>query len=150
MTREVPLRDDTPAYALLLEAAHETYARLDGSRTIRIHDQIEQFLCNPSPDAALEDPQKFPDPLRQLKDRNAKLRGLGVHCHGDNYDLLIVQVLYDRDNQDKYTLRSDRFASRGERYRDQYHDIDHETLQPKIEEWAAASDKSVFRSEVVC
>lgn len=101
--RTVELRSDSSRYVLFLENPTKIYEqRLEGSVRQRVDAQVNKFLEEASPESAFQDAQKFPSPLRQLKDRGGKARALGTWCQGDAFDLFVVQILYDKDDENLF------------------------------------------------
>ena len=141
----VELRSDTSRYVLFLENPTKIYEqRLEGSIRQRVDSQVNKFLTEVTPESALQDAQKFPTPLRQLKDRGGKARALGTWCKGEGVDLFVVQILYDKDDEDTYLPKKHVFAERGEGYKDRFEAMSHEELQMKVQEWISKTDLLVF------
>lgn len=143
--RTVELRSDTSRYVLFLENPTNIYEqRLEGSIRQRVDAQVNKFLTEVTPESALQDAQKFPSPLRQLKDRGGKARALGTWCRGDGFDLFVIQILYDKDDEDSYLPKKHVFAKRGEEYKERFEAIPHGELQEKVQEWSSRTDLLVF------
>lgn len=143
--RTVELRSDTSRYVLFLETPTKIYEqRLEGSIRQRVDAQANKFLTEVTPESALQDAQKFPSPLRQLKDRGGKARALGTWCKGDGFDLFVIQILYDKDDEDSYLPKKHVFAKRGEEYKERFGAISHEELQAKVQEWNSRTDLLTF------
>lgn len=143
--RTVELRSGTSRYVLFLENPTKMYeTRLDGSVRQRVDTQVNQFLTEVSPESAFQDRRKFPPPLRQLKDRGGKARALGTWCKGDGFDLFVVQILYDKDDEGSYLPKKHVFAERGEEYKGRFEAMSCEELQEKAREWRSRSDLLVF------
>lgn len=142
MTPEfVPLRDETDRYALLLERATTLYREeFEGRQRSAVDTQLNQFLTGTTPESALEKDRKFPTPLRQIKDRNKKIRGLGTWCQGEAYDLFIVQVLYHKDDEDDVTPYKHRFSGRGSSLKDKFDGETREVIAAKADEWRERDD----------
>jgi hypothetical protein len=142
--RSVELRD-TSRYVLLLESPTKVYqTRIEGSIRNRVDAQIRTFLTEASPESGLQDAQKFPSPLRQLKDRGGKARALGTWCKGDGFDLFVVQILYDKDDEGSYLPKKHVFAERGTDYVERFETLSHETMQQKIGDWTDNEDLLIF------
>lgn len=143
--RTVELRSDTSRYVLFLENPTKMYEnRLEGSIQRRVDTQVSQFLTEVTPESALQDVQKFPSPLRQLKDRGGKVRALGTWCQGDGFDLFVIQILYDKDDEDSYLPKKHIFAEQGEEYQERFETMSHEELQAKVQEWNSRPDLLVL------
>lgn len=143
--RTVELRSGTSRYVLFLENPTKIYEqRLQGSIRQRVDAQVNKFLTEVTPESALQDAQKFPSPLRQLKDRGGKARALGTWCKGDGFDLFIIQILYDKDDEDTYLPKKHVFAERGKEYKERFEAMSHEELQAKTQEWNSRTDLLVF------
>lgn len=143
--RTVELRSGTSRYVLFLENPTKIYEqRLQGSIRQRVDAQVNKFLTEVTPESALQDAQKFPSPLRQLKDRGGKARALGTWCKGDGFDLFIIQILYDKDDEDTYLPKKHVFAKQGKEYKERFEAMSHEELQAKTQEWNSRTDLLVF------
>lgn len=143
--RTVELRADTSRYVLFLENPTKVYQqRLEGSVRQRIDAQVNKFLTEVTPESAPQDVGKFPTPLRQLKDRGGKARALRTWCKGDGFDLFVIQILYDKDDEDLYLPKKYVFADRGEEYQERFETMTHEELQAKTQEWESRTDLVVF------
>lgn len=130
---------------LFLENPTKIYEqRLEGSIRQRVNAQVNKFLTEVTPESALQDAQKFPSPLRQLKDRGGKARALGTWCKGDGFDLFVIQILYDKDNEDSYLPKKHVFAEQGKEYKERFEEVSHEELQAKVQEWDFRTDLLVF------
>lgn len=143
--RTVELRSSTSRYVLFLENPTKIYEqRLEGSIRQRVDSQVNKFLTEVTPESALQDAQKFPSPLRQLKDRGGKARALGVWCKGDGFDLFVIQILYDKDDEDTYLPKKHVFSERGDEYKERFEAMSHEELQAKVQEWNSRTGLLVF------
>jgi hypothetical protein len=141
----VELREDTERFVLLLENPTRVYReQIEGRIENRVETQIDQFLHEVTPESALESVDKFAPPLRQLKDRGAKVRALGVWCRGDGYDLFVVQALFDKDDEGTIYSWIDEFRTRGKNLDDRFSDADHGEILEKIESWRDRNDLLVF------
>jgi hypothetical protein len=141
MSRRVEIRDSTDRYVLFLEAPTETYRQqFDGQVQQRVDQQLEKFLTESSPEAGLKDKDKFPHPVRQLKDRGSNLRAFGIWCQGSDYDLFIIQKFYDRENDDPVMQRKYIFAEEGENYQQKFSDLEHDEIVAKVDEWRDRED----------
>jgi len=137
----IPLRDDTDRYALILERAARVYREdFEGRQQNAVDAQLNQFLTDPSPESSLEEVRKFPTPLRQIKDRNKKVRGLGTWCSGTGYDLFILQVIYHKDDEDDVTPYKHQFAGRGSSLQDKFSEETREVIAAKADEWRERDD----------
>ena len=143
--RAVELRTDVPRYVLFLENPTKTYRNeIEGSIQQRIRSQIGQFITEATPESALQPLSKFPEPLRQLKDRGGKIRALGTWCKTDSYDLIVVQILYDKADENDYLPYKYEFANRGTEHQERFEDVDESSFGEKIEEWKGRPDLKVF------
>lgn len=110
--RAFPLRSSIPSYALLLETPTNVYRTvLEGHQCDRVEAQVEKFVAG-EPESAFTDASKFPDPLRQLKDRGGNVRAFGTWCRTDAFDLLVVQAIYRKHDEDGFLARQHQFAER--------------------------------------
>jgi len=148
VSRRVELREGTDRYVLLLEGATAVYRdRLEGSIRSRFNNQINGFLFEDTPESALEDEDKFPTPLRQLKDRGGKVRGLGVWCQGSGYDVFVVQVIYNKEkDEDKILAKAGKFQGRAQKWDDEISNKDNELIEAKIDDWERNPDIEVFKN----
>jgi hypothetical protein len=143
--RTVELRSDTSRYVLFLENPTKIYEqRLEGSIRQGVDAQVNKFLTEVTPESTLQDVQKFPSQLRQLKDRGGKARVLGTWCKGERFDLFVIQILYDKDDEDTYLPKKHVFAERGEGDKERFKATSHEELQAKVQEWNSRTDLLVF------
>lgn len=139
-----PLRSSIPAYALLLETPTDVHRNvLEGHQCTRIEAQVEKFVTG-EPESAFTDVSKFPNPLRQLKDRGGNVRAFGTWCQTDVFDLLVVQAIYRKRDEDGFLARQHQFAERGKRLRETYEAIDHDRVRTKVAEWRDRADLVVF------
>ena len=130
---------------LFLENPTRVYKKhLEGSIQQRVGTQVNQFLTEVTPESALQDVQKFPSPLRQLKDRGGKARALGTWCKGDGFDLFVVQILYDKDDEDSYLPKKNVFVEHGNEYKERFQAMSSGELQEKAVEWDSRPDLLVF------
>lgn len=143
--RTVELRSDSSRYVLFLENPTKIYEqRLEGSVRQRVDAQVNKFLEEASPESAFQDAQKFPSPLRQLKDRGGKARALGTWCKGDAFDLFVVQILYDKDDENLFLPKKYVFAERGEDIEERFAAMSHAKVQEKVQEWDSRTDLLLF------
>lgn len=141
MVRHIELRSHTDRYVLFLENPTEVYRRqVEGSTKERVDNQVRKFLEEDSPESALQDEDKFPDPLRQLKDRGGQVRALGVWCQGDGFDLFVIQILFDKDDEETIYAKSGAFQARGDDLATEFGDEDRETIATKADEWRERDD----------
>lgn len=146
--RTVELRTDVPGYVLFLENPTKVYRRnIEGSIEQRIRRQVEQFITGATPESALQPRSKFPNPLRQLKDRGGKIRALGTWCKAESFDLFVVQVLYDKGDENDYLPYKYEFAERGEDLQERFDNMERDVFRRKIREWQNQSDLLVFTPE---
>lgn len=146
--RTVELRTDVLRCVLFLENPSKIYhTEVEGSTRQRIHKQIRQFLTEATPESALQSLSKFPNPLRQLKDRGGKIRALGTWCKTDSFDLFVVQVLYDKADEDDYLPYKYEFVNRGSDLRKRFEEMHVAVFEEKIEEWQNRSDLVVFTAD---
>lgn len=147
--RTVELRTDIPRYVLFLENPTKVYRKeVEGSIKQRIQKQVKQFIAEATPESALEPLSKFPDPLRQLKDRGGKIRALGTWCKTNSYDLFVVQILYDKDDENDYLPYKYEFANRGTQHRERFGNMNMPIFEEKIAEWQSRDDVVVFTAAV--
>lgn len=143
--RTVEIRTDVPRYVLFLENPTTVYRNeTEGSVKQRIDGLIKQFVTEVTPESALQPISKFPDPLRQLKDRGTKLRALGTWCKTDSFDLFVIQILYDKDDENDYLPYKHEFASRGNDHRERFENMSVSAIDKKVSEWQSRSDILVF------
>jgi hypothetical protein len=143
----VPI-SDVPSFVLLLSRSAEVYENeLDGSKSDRLQNQIKKFIRCVSPESALEDEDKFTRPLRQLKDRGGNVRALGTWCDCDGAELFVVQVVYDKRDEDRVLPRQDEFASRGGDLKSEFEPMGADSIRQKTTEWRQDDDLLVFGPE---
>lgn len=136
---------DSDAYVLLLGDPTIRYQNdLDGHERSRFCTQIEKFAVEATPESALESEQKFQTPLRQLKDRGAKIRALGTWCNGDGFDLFVVQVVFLKDDESKVYAKESQFASHGRGYQERFESMHHSDIEQKVVEWQQRDDLLIF------
>ncbi|MGK2230669.1 MAG: hypothetical protein ACI9QA_000828 [Methanobacteriota archaeon] len=144
MNKAHPLPDE-PRYVLLLDSPTEVYRdRLGGSTRQRVDSRLAGFLTEATPESGLTDEDKFPYPLRQLKDRGGKVRGLGVWCATEEFDLFFVMALYDKDDERKYYDAITEFIKDGKEYKEKFENMSLDTLEKKVEEWSQNDGLMVF------
>jgi len=147
---EVHRLTDDPRYVLLLDSPTDVYRnRLEGSTRQRVDNQLASFLTEATPESGLADEGKFPYPLRQLKDRGGKVRGLGVWCATEEFDLFIVMALYDKDDEKRYYETIEGFVEEGMKYKEKFEDISHSALEEMVEDWSQSDGLFVFTEEDV-
>lgn len=143
--RTVELRSGTTRYVLFLENPANVYRNsLEGSIRQRVDTQVEQFLTEASPESALQNVRKFLPPLRQLKDRGGKARALGTWCQGDGFDLFVVQILYDKDDEASFLPKKHVFAERGVELEEQFGSMSHGEIREKVREWRSRDSLMLF------
>lgn len=131
----VPLRTDSDRYVVLLEDAATEYRPIDGSTRDSLDALFETFLTEPAPESALEDEQKLPNPLRQLKHRGSNVRGFAVWIRGTGFDLLVVQTLFDKRDERAFYRQIDQFASSGRETVRRFEEYTAADVSQKVEEW---------------
>lgn len=139
--RSVELRSDTDRYVLFLENPTSVYRnQLEGSGRGRVDTQVNQFLDELTPESALQDAGKFPDPLRQLKSRGGNIRALGTWCQGESYDLFIIQALFNKKDEDQIYTYTNRFQRRGRSLQEKFNDLTSSEIEAKVGEWRDRDD----------
>jgi hypothetical protein len=142
-----PLRSDTERYVLLIEASAEVYdERLDGSQKGRFDNQTDKFLEEQTPESGLQDADKFPTPLRQLKDRGGQVRGLGTWCKGDDFDLFVTQIICPKSKENSYLPYKEKFSNEGKQYKDRFESMNLNQIKEKAVEWRQRDDLILFQS----
>lgn len=58
--------------------------------------------------------------------------------------MFVIQILYDKDDEDLYLPKKYVFADRGEEYQERFETMTHEELQAKTQEWESRTDLVVF------
>lgn len=138
------LRSGLPTFVLLLETPTRVYREvLEGHQRKRFDQQLSKFLTG-EPESAFEPVGKFPPPLRQLKDRGGNVRAIGTWCQNDAFDLLVVQAIYRKPDEDRFLARQRLFAERGVKLEDRFADVDSESFRVKADEWEGRDDVLVF------
>ena len=146
--RTVELRSDTRRYVLFLKNPAKVYTEtIEGRIRQRVNTQVNQFLTEETPESALQDRQKFPTPLRQLKDRGGKARALGTWCKGEGFDLFVVQILYDKDDENTYLPKKHVFARQGREYEERFEAMSGDEIETKADEWEVRDDVLLFSEE---
>lgn len=140
MSRRVPIRDETDRYVLFLDETAEAYRNQDGSRQSRVDTIVQKFLTEDSPESALEDEDKFTRPLRQIKDRNGNIRGLGVWCQGTGFDLFVLQALFPESRKEEFYRKEGLFLPKATDLKDRYGGADKTRIEEKRDEWDADPD----------
>lgn len=142
--RAFPLRSTIPSYVLLLETPASIYRNvLEGHRCSRVETQVEKFVIG-EPESAFTDVSKFPAPLRQLKDRGGNVRAFGTWCRTDEFDLLVLQAIYRKRDEDGFLARQHQFAERGKGLQETYEALRLDDLQAKVRGWRERADLVVF------
>jgi len=141
----IDLRGGTDRYVLFLKNPKRVYEDiLEGHQQSRADAQVRKFLTEATPESALQDENKFRTPLRQLKDRNGRVRALGVWCQGPGYDLFIVQVLFDKADEDNIYSGLDELQEKAFELDAKFGGCDSEWLSKKADEWRDRSDVLLF------
>lgn len=137
-----------PAYVLLLKKPVEIYSdEFEGHQKSRFRKQIKKFVTSDTPESALKSESKFTTPLRQLKDRNAQVRGLGTWCDGTNFNLFVVQIIYDKDDESKIFPRQNSFSKRGNNLKNKFEPMTNKQIESKVQEWGNDSDLLIFTDD---
>ena len=145
MNRWIPLGSEDDRYILLLANPANIYRHdLEGNQRSRIDNQLKKFIIEETPESALEDEEKFKTPLRQLKDRGGQVRALGTWCNGGDFDLLVVQVLFHKDDEDDVYPYEHSFSSRGKDHQKRFENMSSPEIEDKVSEWRDRDDTLVF------
>jgi hypothetical protein len=143
----VELRSGTVRYVLFLESPTRAYRNeLEGDLRDHVDTQVNQFLEEATPESALQAEGKFSTPLRQLKSRGGQVRGIGVWCQGEGYDLFILQILFRKGDEDRVYAKQEPFRYRGEQLVDRFGGIEKEAIEEKADEWRSRDDFLLFSS----
>lgn len=140
MSRRVPIRDETDRYFLFLAETAEAYQSRDGSTQSRVDTIVKKFLTEDSPESAFEDEDKFTSPLRQIKDRNGNIRGLGVWCQGNGFDLFVLQALFSEKRKEEFYRKEGLFLPKANELRNDYAGAEKGRIEEKRVEWKADPD----------